>query len=308
MLEIEEVGIQINWPPNYLKLINLIKENPVIYTLGDYPKTKADRQNEIYAWENIERIMQCSRYTLHKVWNVIKLQYLKLNILIEAGTLSRGIIKEHAIANKYFDGSLSFLDSYLDDLTNLNILKNPTNKAFDYFLARLCKGSSNQSCTKKENKVKKSDLDPDDLKYIMNVVSVAVQSRFNAMFLAEETMNKEMSFTLESKLEVDKSLGPQLLSTVGKDILTDHNNADVNNIEREKEKVFNVHTMIPNDNECRKDDQLTIDDATNLGVSDDKIREYFRKLGLVLSQGVSLEKQKKLQIRINTLIKGELSL
>lgn len=61
MLEIEEVGIQINWTPDYLKLINLIKVHPVIYNLGDYPKTKADRQNEIYAWENIERIMQCSR-------------------------------------------------------------------------------------------------------------------------------------------------------------------------------------------------------------------------------------------------------
>lgn len=66
MLNITEMGLRTTWTPNHLKFINLIKENPVIYTLDKNNKDKQQQQilKERNAWGNIERIMGSQRKCL----------------------------------------------------------------------------------------------------------------------------------------------------------------------------------------------------------------------------------------------------
>lgn len=235
-----------------------------------------------------------SALALQNKWNIIKLQYSKLKILLETGKISREIIDSYAVTKKYFDGSLSFLDPFLGDLTNLDILDIPTNKTFDNLLTSISQASYDQVYTfiGQDNNMKETngDLDPNDMKYIMNIVSGAVQQRFNAMFLADESQNMEIcNFILQNKI-LEKE-------PAGKDILTDNGNAV---------RIDEIHTITSNNNESRKD-VLNSDEDSESGVSDDEIRRFFRDLGQAMSQELSLHKQTKLQMQINALVKSELS-
>ncbi|CAH0603292.1 unnamed protein product [Chrysodeixis includens] len=304
----ESLGFLRPMTSKHLRFVNLIKENPIIYTLDDQTKNKEERLKEKEAWDNIHRII--GGISPHRKWNVLRNQYLKIKTLIVTKNVSREVFDEYPETKKYLNGSLSFLDPYLGDFSDLNNLKIPTTKKFDKLLRSVLKTSQVHNFIVKKNNSNKSkhDLDLIDEKYIMQIMLTGVEQGLNSLFSNDKTENMQSdSFILQINDSLEDTLEEVIgdLEGVEKDFIVKICELEVeqsNNMKRDGEEVNNMNTIICNNNESER---VTIENR-DMSVTDCEIRKFFKELGCAMSHELSIEKQVKLQMKINAFVRSKI--
>lgn len=253
--------------------------------------------------------MMCKRN-----WTDIKSRYAKLKMLINTGRITEEMALNHPETSKYLDGTLSFLDPYLIDVTEADITSN-VNKKFNKIF-----GIVDRSCDRNDSVVLRRQEQDDShhtdsisidntQKYLINVGNTVKHGlghlipneNIPSTSNIKKTWNR-IQLGLESELLIEDNIKMEDDTEHG--ILEEdpiNNNMNVtedDSVEHILPDIDNHMTMV----DSMEENISMTDSDVLIGVRDNEMKNFFNELGEVMSTEMPMEKQKISRMRINALI------
>ncbi|XP_022825431.1 uncharacterized protein LOC111355643 [Spodoptera litura] len=110
------------WKPKEQQLIQLVKDYKVCDIEYDTPISKRTTIKKVI-WGRISRDLGRSEVRCRRMWINISIIYKRLAIMINEGKLSVSETRKNHKVAKYFDGSLDFLDTWINHATRHDVIK-----------------------------------------------------------------------------------------------------------------------------------------------------------------------------------------
>ncbi|CAH1647043.1 unnamed protein product [Spodoptera littoralis] len=124
------------WKPKEQQLIQLVKDYKLCDIEYNTPLSNRTTIKKVI-WGRISRDLGRSEVTCRRLWINISIVYKRLAIMINEGKLSVSETRKNHKLAKYFDGSLDFLDTWINHATRHDVIKVKLHESTKLILSQL---------------------------------------------------------------------------------------------------------------------------------------------------------------------------